>query len=198
MNLNWAEREQHSWSCRGTKSSFEQRALPFDTVNHNSTEKKLRICRNFYKGPNVAIQCRVLKTMWHFSVPAKRKTYMACTCLMHFQETGEGRHQCHWTPDQFDQFQRRLLVPHNRQLLHSVVLSYSLGHRYCHFDFQGNSAAAAVVMAAFSAVPSLLVSESCLLETAPKVASTKIRLLNNIERWTVMQAHKAGQDKGRK
>jgi hypothetical protein len=31
-------------------------------------------------------------------------------------------------------------------------------------------------------VPSLLVSESCLLETAPKVASTKIRLLNNIER----------------
>jgi hypothetical protein len=107
---------------------------------------------------------------------------MACTCLMHFQETGEGRHQCHWTPDQFDQFQRRLLVPHNRRLLHSVVLSYSLGHSYCHFDFQDNSAAAAVVMAACSAVPSLLVSESCLLETAPKVASTKIRLLNNIER----------------
>ncbi len=78
MNLNWAEREQHSWSCRGTKSSFEQRALPFDTVNHNSTEEKLRICRNFYKGPNVAIQCRVLKTMWHFSVPAKRKhTWLA-------------------------------------------------------------------------------------------------------------------------
>jgi hypothetical protein len=96
---------------------------------------------------------------------------MACTCLMRFQENGEGRHQCHWTPDQFDQFQRRLLVPHNRLLQHSVVLSYSLGRSYCHFDFQDNSAAAAVGMAACSALPSLLVSESCLLETGSNRAS---------------------------
>jgi hypothetical protein len=90
---------------------------------------------------------------------------------MLFQETVEGRHQCHWTPDQFDQFQRRLLVPHNSLLLHSVVLSYSSGHSYCHFDFQDNSAAAAVGMAACSSVSSLLVSESCLLETGSKRAS---------------------------